>query len=73
MTEAEHQRGVWPVSVVTHAQLLSIAGGGEGAPDDWRGGGGLLMTALCSPGTESHWDDGHWVSQLRAEPENSQF
>ena len=25
----------------------------------------------CSPGTESHWDDGHWVSQLRGEVENN--
>ena len=31
------------------------------------------MTALCSPGTESSWDDGHWVSQLRAEVENRRF
>ena len=39
---------------------MSIAGGGL-PPDD------------CSPGTESHCDDGHWVSQLGGEIENRQL
>ena len=54
--------GVASQYLVTHARLMSIAGGEGGLPPD-----------DCSPGTESHCDDGHWMSQLRGEIENNQL